>query len=242
MKVMIVGCVGQAGKNLMKRVPSGWGLATDCSQLDITNARKVSEIVWSFCPDIIINVAAYKAVDKAETESDATGPIGVYDRSQLEGRLATVRKCSEHVIIRTAWVLVEHGLSFVQTMIHPSRERELRSIVSEAFGSTTYTGDVAAAIIAMLSKSQLSYGVYHFCGDTAVSWFDFAQTIFKEAQACELYPHQVKVNPIASHEYPTPASRPAYSILSTDKICALNPRSSPWKQPLNTVLHKVLSQ
>ncbi|CAI0796551.1 dTDP-4-dehydrorhamnose reductase [Serratia proteamaculans] len=175
-------------------------------------------------------------------EHTPCSPKSIYGQTKLDGEIAALKANPKTVVIRTAWVFSEYGNNFVKTMLRIGAQRAELGVVSDQYGCPTYAGDIAAVIIAMLSKQQLSYGIYHYCGDTAVSWFDFAQSIFKEAQACELYPHQVKVNPIASDEYPTPASRPAYSILSTDKICALNLRPSPWKQQLKTVLRKILSQ
>ncbi|CAI0797991.1 dTDP-4-dehydrorhamnose reductase [Serratia grimesii] len=175
-------------------------------------------------------------------ENTPCSPKSVYGQTKLDGELAALKVNPKTIVIRTAWVFSEYGNNFVKTMLRVGTQRGELGVVSDQYGCPTYAGDIAEAIIAMLSKSQLSYGVYHFCGDTAVSWFDFAQSIFEEAQASGLYPHHVKVNPIASHEYPTPASRPAYSILSNDKIRALNLRPSPWKQQLKTVLQKILSQ
>ncbi|CAI0781384.1 dTDP-4-dehydrorhamnose reductase [Serratia proteamaculans] len=175
-------------------------------------------------------------------ENTPCSPKSIYGQTKLDGEIAALKANPKTVVIRTAWVFSEYGNNFVKTMLRVGVQRTELGVVSDQYGCPTYAGDIAAVVIAMLSKPQLSYGIYHYCGDTAVSWFDFAQSIFKEAQACELYPHQVKVNPIASHEYPTPASRPAYSILSTDKISALNLRPSPWKQQLKIVLHKILSQ
>lgn len=175
-------------------------------------------------------------------ENTPCSPKSIYGQTKLDGEIAALKANPKTVVIRTAWVFSEYGNNFVKTMLRIGAQRTELGVVSDQYGCPTYAGDIAAVVIAMLSKPQMSYGIYHYCGDTAVSWFDFAQSIFTEAQACELYPHQVKVNPIASHEYPTPASRPAYSILSTDKICALNLRPSPWKQQLKIVLHKILSQ
>ncbi|CAI0761862.1 dTDP-4-dehydrorhamnose reductase [Serratia quinivorans] len=175
-------------------------------------------------------------------ENTPCSPKSIYGQTKLDGEIAALKANPKTVVIRTAWVFSEYGNNFVKTMLRIGGQRTELGVVSDQYGCPTYAGDIAAVVIAMLSKPQLSYGIYHYCGDTAVSWFDFAQSIFKEAQACKLYPHQVKVNPIASHEYPTPASRPAYSILSTDKICALNLRPSPWKQQLKIVIHKILSQ
>jgi dTDP-4-dehydrorhamnose reductase len=175
-------------------------------------------------------------------ENTPCSPKSVYGQTKLDGEHAALKANPKTVVIRTAWVFSEYGNNFVKTMLRVGAQRGELGVVSDQYGCPTYAGDIAAAVVAMLSKPQVPCGIYHYCGDSAVSWFDFAQIIFEEAQACTLYPHQVKVNPIASHEYPTPASRPAYSILSTDKICALNLRPSPWKQQLKTVLRKILSQ
>ncbi|MCP1104979.1 dTDP-4-dehydrorhamnose reductase [Serratia nevei] len=174
-------------------------------------------------------------------ETAPCSPASVYGQTKFDGECAALKIHSKTVVIRTAWVFSEYGNNFVKTMLRVGAQRSELGVVSDQYGCPTYAGDIADVIISMLSNPHLPYGVYHYCGDSAVSWFGFAQAIFEEAQASSLYAHQVKVNPIATHEYPTPASRPAYSILSTEKICALGLSPSPWRQQLKPVLSKILS-
>jgi dTDP-4-dehydrorhamnose reductase len=175
-------------------------------------------------------------------EETPCSPQSVYGQTKLEGERAALLANPKTVVIRTAWVFSEYGNNFVKTMLRVGAQRGELGVVSDQFGCPTYAGDIAATAIAMLSHPQLPYGIYHYCGDNAVSWFDFACAIFREAENSAHYPHQVNVKPIATHEYPTPASRPAYSILSTSKICALDLKPSPWEQQLRIVLQKILSQ
>lgn len=174
-------------------------------------------------------------------ETAPCSPASVYGQTKLDGECAALKANPKTVVIRTAWVFSEYGNNFVKTMLRVGAQRGELGIVSDQYGCPTYAGDIAAVIISMLSNPHPPYGIYHYCGDSAVSWFGFAQAIFEEAQASSLYAHQVKVNPIATHEYPMPTSRPAYSILSTKKICALELSPSRWRQQLKPVLRKILS-
>lgn len=179
----------------------------------------------------------------SEPYSEATpcSPKNVYGKTKLDGEVAALKANPKTIVIRTAWVFSEYGNNFVKTMLRVGTQRDELGVVDDQFGSPTYAGDIADTIIAML-QSPGAYGVYHFCGDSAVSWCDFAREIFKIANETTLYPYRVTIKPITTQEYPTPAFRPAYSILSTDKICAMNLKPSPWRRQLRIVVSKLLSQ
>ncbi|CUW09720.1 dTDP-4-dehydrorhamnose reductase [Serratia grimesii] len=287
MKVMIVGSAGQVGQELVKRAPSGWEiLATDRSQLDITDAQQVNRLVSSFCPHVIINAAAYTAVDKAELEpalafainrdgpkylaraakvcgakiihistdyvfpgdksglymeSDATGPTGVYGLSKLEGELAIAQECSEHIILRTAWVFGEHGHNFVKTIIRLASERTKLSVVGDQFGSPTYAGDIADSLLTIARKvtcksDSRMWGIYHFSGTEYVCWADFAIAIINSAYENNLITQKPDVHAIATSQYPTPAKRPANSKLDCSKIQEIfTLKSSDWRAALKNI-------
>lgn len=286
-KVMVVGSAGQVGQELVKRAPSEWRiLATDRSQLDITDAQQVNSVVSSFCPDVIINAAAYTAVDKAESEpelafainrdgprylaraanacdaafihistdyvfsgdkeglyceSDMTGPTGVYGQSKLDGERAVAEECPEHIILRTAWVFGEYGANFVKTMVRLAREREQLSIVGDQYGSPTYAGDIADALLSIAEKAlqpteRNIWGTYHFSGDEYVCWAEFASAIIDSAYFCELIARKPSIRAIATSEYPTPAKRPANSKLDCSKIQEVfGINASNWRAALSNI-------
>lgn len=282
MKVMLVGGRGQLGTCFQKVVPKDWTLhVTDSDCLDITNRDKVLSIVSSFKPNVIVNAAAYTAVDKAETdvesailvnkigpenlahaaalnncqlihvstdyvfdgnatvpykESSATNPLGVYGKSKLDGEFAVSAILPQAIIVRTAWVFSEFGNNFLKTMLRLGTERNSLSIVGDQRGCPTYAGDIACAIVELINLNAKG-GIYHFCGDTEVSWFEFAEFILKEALLLNKISKLPVLSSISTSQYPTPAKRPAYSSLDTSKIRSLGIQASDWKLAVKNVLN-----
>ena len=287
MKVLITGKNGQVGSCLVSQLsdtPSIDFLALGRDQLDITNAEQVNEIVNKYQPNIIINAAAYTAVDKAESEVelanainnigpknlakaasnvnavilhistdyvfsgnkdglyaeiDEVKPQGVYGQTKLAGEHSVVEECAAHIILRTAWVFSEYGNNFVKTMLRLAQTRDTLSVVGDQFGGPTYAGDIAKALINIaqqLEQGSTKFGVYNYSGYPHVSWQEFAKEIFAIALSEEVIETPIKVNPISTAEYPTPAKRPANSKLDCTKIVKdffIQP--SDWKAALNPI-------
>ena len=284
MKVLVTGSNGQVGYCLVQqlRQQNADFLALDRDQLDITQRQAVWQTVSDYRPDVIINAAAYTAVDKAEseaeqafainrdgaaylaeaaqqigaamlhistdyvfdgqatqpyTETDATAPQGVYGQSKLAGEQAVLATCSRSIILRTAWVFGEHGHNFVKTMLRLGRERDSLGIVSDQHGAPTYAGDIAAALLHIAHHitqgKPTEYGIYHFSGKPYVSWYQFAEAIFQQAQQQGILANTPQLLAIATPDYPTPAKRPANSCLQLDKIQqAFGISPSDWQQAL----------
>ncbi|WP_269621004.1 dTDP-4-dehydrorhamnose reductase [Zhongshania sp. BJYM1] len=161
-------------------------------------------------------------------ETDQTNPAGVYGQTKLHGELAVQRHCPKHIILRTAWVFSEYGNNFLKTMLRLAKERDTLGVVADQVGCPTYAGDIANALISIAkqlheveqnkSEAQARYGVYHYSGNEAVSWYGFATAIFEEAHKQGVLKSIPTVNAIETEAYPTPAMRPAYSVLSAEKI------------------------
>ena len=172
-------------------------------------------------------------------EADATNPQGVYGDSKLQGELAIQASGCQHLIIRTAWVFSEYGNNFLKTMLRLGSERDELSIVGDQIGCPTYAQDIAKTIVALVAPMQeqgFCSGIFHYCGDKACSWYEFAQAIFAVAAEGGLTVPE-RVNAISSKEYPTPAARPAYSVLdctSLAKTFELAP--SDWQRAIPMVL------
>lgn len=153
-------------------------------------------------------------------EDNPTNPQGVYGDSKLKGELAIKASGCKYLIIRTAWVYSEYGNNFLKTMLRLGADREELSIVGDQIGCPTYAQDIAKSIVCILSLPDLkdsSSGIYHYCGDEPCSWYDFALSIFIEAEVQGLKtPSYVKS--IMTADYSTPAIRPAYSVLDCSKI------------------------
>lgn len=145
-------------------------------------------------------------------ENDEPFPQSIYGRTKLEGEGMLTSLCPGSIIIRTAWLYSEFGNNFVKTMLRLSDSHDTISVVSDQIGTPTYAGDLADAIHAIISNPEWHPGIYHFTDEGVASWYDFAKSIFKESG------RNVKVLPIPSSEYPTPAKRPLYSVLNKNKI------------------------
>lgn len=170
-------------------------------------------------------------------ESDPTGPQSVYGRTKLAGEQAVQAACRRHIILRTAWVFGEHGNNFVKTMLRLGAQRDRLGIVSDQFGSPTYAGDIAAALIVMAKQlyagTSQAYGVYHFAGSPYVSWYQFAEAVFRAAAEQGVLPRVPLLDAITTADYPTPAHRPANSRLNLDKIqTAFGIGPSDWQRAL----------
>ena len=151
-----------------------------------------------------------------------------------------IRKAgNRHIIIRTAWVYGNGGKgNFVKTMLRLGKEREEIRVVADQVGSPTWTGDLAAAISQIIPRIQPeTFGTYQYTNSGVCSWYDFAIAIFEEAEKLGLPLKVQRVVPITTSEYPTPAKRPAFSVLSSVKISALLGTHPPhWRQGLRQML------
>jgi dTDP-4-dehydrorhamnose reductase len=285
MKLLVLGAGGQVGHELCRLAwPAGYQLAAfGRDSVDITEHDAVVAAVARERPDIVINAAAYTAVDRAESEPDAawagncTGPanlaaachgaaiplihlstdyvfdgsktapyreddpvkpLGIYGSSKEAGDRAVRDALARHVILRTAWVYSAHGHNFVKTMLRLAGERPLLRVVADQIGSPTSAADIAAAIGAVVQRldaGNSSWGTYHFAGGGAVSWHGFAEAIFELAEPWRGPPPRIEA--ITTADYPTPARRPANSVLDCSRIgevFGIVPR--PWRQALAEVI------
>ncbi|PMO99168.1 dTDP-4-dehydrorhamnose reductase [Vibrio breoganii] len=178
--------------------------------------------------------------DGIYSEDDATGPLGVYGKSKLAGELAVAEKTDKFIILRTAWVFGEHGHNFVKTMLRLGKDRDALNIVGDQYGGPTYAGDIAGALISMMNQLSIDrdsslYGIYHFSGAPHVSWCEFAESIFQEAEKSGLL-DAPKLTSITTEMYPTPAARPANSKMDCTKIeSAFNIKPSDWHLALKNI-------
>jgi len=283
MKILITGAGGQVGWELQQAVPADVEItALHRSGLDITDLSAVMSVILKLQPDLIINAAAYTAVDKAEKEADkaygvnADGavniaraaencsarlihlstdfvfdgngsepylpedepkPSGVYGASKLEGeRLVMAETMGRAVILRTAWLYSVHGINFVKTMLRLIAERDELKIVDDQIGTPTWAKDLAMAIWLIANKTEMQ-GIYHWTDDGVASWYDFALAIQEEAHELGILQRMIPVKPIKTAAYPTPAKRPAYSVLDKASTCAvLGYTPSPWRESLKKML------
>lgn len=253
-------------------------------ELSLTSPESIDAALNTWQPDVIVNAAAYTAVDRAESESelaqtinglapgwlaaaadklgaslihistdyvfdgqkglpyveeDRTNPLGSYGRSKCLGEEAVRSHCERHIILRTAWVYGTQGKgNFVKTILRLGSEREEVRVVYDQVGSPTWAHDIAAAIAGLVPRlGPEVYGTYHYTNSGVASWYDFAVAIFEEAAALDIPLRVQQVTPITTDQYPLPAPRPAYSVLSCEKIAGVLEAKPPhWRQSLRKML------
>jgi len=283
-RILMTGINGQLGQELQQTLAEYDVIGVARETLDLTQPDKISQMIDEVKPDLVINAAAYTAVDKAESEpeiakatnaiapgilakesqkmgvplihistdyvfdgsqsrpyldTDPTNPLGVYGQSKLAGEQAIRESCNLHIILRTAWVYGVGGKgNFVKTMLKLGAEREEIRVVADQVGSPTWTGDLASAIAQLLPQlSPEIAGTYHYTNSGVASWYDFAVAIFEEAKQLGFPLKVQRIIPITTADYPTPARRPAYSVLYCGKIAAVLGTHPPhWRQALRQML------
>ena len=168
------------------------------------------------------------------TEQDLPNPTGVYGKTKLEGEKAVQETWNKHLIIRTSWVYSQFGNNFMKTMLRLASERDKLSVVNDQIGTPTNAVDLAKVLIKMIQYCQTTpievFGIYNFSNEGQCSWYDFAKKIF------EINTIKIDLQPIASDSYPTPAQRPAFSVLDKSKIKkAFGIAIKDWEESLKSV-------
>ncbi|HIP81054.1 MAG TPA: dTDP-4-dehydrorhamnose reductase [Leucothrix mucor] len=285
-KVLITGADGQLGFELQRTVPNGYEcIVTDKDNLDITDADAVNAFISNQKPDVIINSAAYTAVDKAEEEVDlatainATGaenlaqackdnniqfmqistdfvfdgkghtpylvdspakPEGMYGITKQKGdELVQQILGDDAFIIRTSWLYSAHGNNFVKTMLRFMAEREELSIIADQIGTPTWANSLAQAVWVAVENNVT--GMHHWSDAGVASWYDFAYAIMEEGVALGLLDKTITLNAITTADYPTPASRPCYSVMDkTTTWKALDKKSEHWRVALRQMMSELV--
>jgi len=283
-KILITGAGGQLAQDLIASAPKSAAItAVSRAQLDIGDRASVDEITDRLAPAVILNAAAYTAVDRAESEAeqayrvnrdgpahlaaaarrlgarlvhvstdfvfdggagrayrpeDPTDPIGVYGASKRAGEVA-VREIDETaLIVRTSWVYSPHGANFMKTMLRLMASRPEVRVVADQIGAPTSAATLAQALWDLVDLD--ARGLFHFADAGVASWYDFAVAIAEDALTAGLLPAPVRVTPITTADYPTPARRPAFSLLDRTATWALlgGPRAH-WRVALREVLARL---
>ncbi len=285
MKVLVAGGNGQLGRELVARSPEGWQVtALGSGEMDIRDREAVSRIIDELQPNLVINVAAYTAVDKAESEpdlayalnghgvahlaeaaktaaakfihistdfvfdgrnytpyrlADRPNPVSVYGASKLEGERLALAFCgSDALVLRTSWLYGAQGQNFVTTMLKLMAARDALRVVADQIGTPTWTGGLSDAIY-RYAGLEVS-GIQHWSDAGVASWYDFAVAIQEEALALGMLEREIPLEPICTEEYPTPARRPAYSVLDKSESWRLLGIQAPhWRVNLRKMLKEL---
>ncbi len=166
---------------------------------------------------------------------DKTAPINVYGASKLEGERC-VQAYAGHKVVRTGWVYGEHGQNFVKTMLRLARQKPELGVVADQVGTPTYARHLAEMLWQLLLKAP-EQQIFHFSDAGVASWYDFAEAIFEECVGIGLLGTAPRVKPLTTADYPTPAKRPAYSVLDkTQTWSDLDITPVHWRKALKAML------
>ncbi|OYY65733.1 dTDP-4-dehydrorhamnose reductase [Sphingomonas sp. 28-62-11] len=254
MRVLITGANGQLGGALRRLAPAHTDItAIDVQDCDLTDLPLLRARLAAEAPDVILNAAAYTAVDRAESEEhlarainaeavaamveamtgsggrmvhvstdfvfdgtsaraylpdDVRNPLSAYGRTKAEGE---DHLRPEDLLVRTAWVYEAGGANFVRTMIRLMSERDELGIVADQIGAPTWASSLGRTIWDLVAMG--ASGTFHHSDAGVASWYDFAVAIAEEAHALGLLARIPRIRPITASDYPTPAQRPAFSLL-----------------------------
>ena len=282
-RILVTGANGQLGQSIIEQSKNYKEI--ECffvtrNELDITNEELINHYFEDKSFDIVVNCAAYTAVDKAEDdqenaylvnvkateflakitkqkgipfihistdyvfdgteaiprlETDQTNPIGVYGQTKLDGENLALENNPKTIILRTAWVYSRFGNNFVKTMLRLFNDKDSISVVADQIGSPTNAIDLADAILTIISKNDLTYGIFNYSNEGECSWFGFAQKIKEFSNST------IEINPVSTSAYPTKAKRPAYSLLDKSKIKEVYQLNIPtWEDSLKEELKHLI--
>jgi dTDP-4-dehydrorhamnose reductase len=295
MRILLLGANGQVGTELRRSLaPLGDIIAAtrsgqldglSCEQADCDEPSRLAMLVERAGPDVVVNAAAYTAVDRAEQEHDAAwrvnaeapgvlaqscarlgiwlvhystdyvfdgrgtrpyreedppAPRSVYGASKLAGEDAVRSSGAKHMIFRTAWVYAAHSHNFLRTMLRLGSERDVLRVVADQVGTPTPAALIADVTARALQRPTPKSGLWHLTAAGQTSWHGFAEAIFAGAVERGLLPRAPQVEPITTADYPTPAARPAYSVLDTSRLCETFGISLPaWQDGMGGVLDEL---
>ena len=205
-------CINCAAYTAVDKAETEKEIAIKVNVTAVGNLASICKIYdaafFHFSTDYVFNGTAsvlYK-------ETDKTDPVNFYGQTKLDGEQEAIKQNQNAVIIRTSWVYSSHGKNFVKTMLRLICEKESIGVVNDQFGCPTYAADLAEVVMKIISSNHSANGIYHYCNKGIISWFDFASEIKKTISS------KCIVNGITTAAYPTPAKRPQYSALDTQKI------------------------
>ncbi|MFA5955104.1 dTDP-4-dehydrorhamnose reductase [Hyphomicrobium sp.] len=291
-RVLIIGQNGQVSRSLYEVLSASGHHVVKIGRpdVDLCNRASVAQAIRATRPSIVVNAAAYTAVDRAEdepeaafatnatgaqaaaeaaaeagaviihfstdyvfdgtkrkpyVETDAVAPAGVYGKSKLAGERLVAAVNAKHIILRTAWVFSPFGSNFAKTILRLNQERPEINVVDDQHGNPTYAPDLAEVVRQIIGSLGASpsdpeiFGTFHAVNSGETTWHAFASAIIDGA--AQRGGPRAAILPIATTEYPTKALRPAYSVLSTDKLADVyGIRFRPWSEALSDGLDRLI--
>lgn len=268
MSVLLLGSAGQVGREIAELAASQHVPLRACTRehVDLAHPETLRPLFKQEMPSVVINAAAYTAVDKAETdettafavnghacevladlcaahnvplvhfstdyvfdgllgraytEDDVPKPTGIYGHSKLHGERAIASRWERHVILRISWVFGRYGPNFVKTILRLARQRDELKVVNDQWGcpcAARHVAEVALDIAQQLAGGKHFYGTFHYADQPPTTWHGFAEDIVATARELGMPLSAKRVVGIPTRDYPTPARRPAYAVLNSEKL------------------------
>ena len=212
----------------------------NATNINVTGVKNLA-VVCQKNKTILIHISTDFVFDGITTkpykETDITNPKNIYGLTKLKGEHEIINSLEHYFIIRTSWLYSEYGNNFMKTMIKTSKEKAEISVVNDQIGTPTYASDLAKVILEFIVSKNKNFGIYHYSNEGKASWYDFAKAIFEEKKI------KIKLHPIKTEFYPTPAKRPRHSVLDKTKIKHnLNIEIPNWEDSLKTAIQKLNGQ
>lgn len=211
-----------------------------CYALNATGPGNIASTAKKYGAKLIHISTDYVFDGKARIpykEDDKAAPTGVYGITKYQGEKAIQAVFNDYYMIRTAWLYGKNGNNFVFTMLKLMKEQKPIKVVCDQFGTPTYTGDLARAIVTFVKRSEIPFGIYHFTNLGETNWYEFTKEIYRLGLKYRQFEQETSISPCSTSEYPTPAPRPAYSVLDKSKISAVLDWTIPqWQESLETFI------
>ena len=217
--------------------------------INVTGAKNLAEVSKKF-DTVLLHISTDFVFDGNKKtpylEQDLPNPTGVYGQTKLDGEKAIQEVLEKHFIIRTSWVYSQFGNNFMKTMLRLASERDTISVVNDQIGTPTNAVDLAEVLVKIICHTERSrsainrqptidnFGIYNFSNEGQCSWYDFANEIFHQKGI------KIDLKPIPTSAYPTPAKRPAYSVLDKTKIkSTFDIEINEWQTSLATCINQL---
>lgn len=217
-----------------------------CRAINAEGPKNIAQVAQSIGAAVLHISTDYVFAGTADSpypEDAPAAPTGVYGKTKADGEQALRETLDRHVIIRTAWLYGKHGPNFVYTMLRLMKERDSLGVVADQIGSPTWAFDLAKAILSVVTSSSPSWGTYHYTNGGQCSWHDFALEIQRLGLETSLLDKTIPVKALSTADYPTKAKRPAWSVLSKDKIARDYGVTIPgWKESLATFIKGIAKE
>lgn len=235
---VIVNCAAFTQVDLAESEPE---MAYALNQQSVRQLALISQDIKAFFVHVSTDFVFDGLKSSPYTETDRPNPINVYGASKLAGELDVLDTCPQGLILRTSWLYSPFGKNFAKTILRLAKERKDLRVVDDQIGTPTSAEDLAQVILELIN--QKASGLVHVSNEGVASWYDFAVAILEESRSQGVFLKAQTVTPVPSEDFPTPAQRPPFSVLSTLKLRTYLKSPMPhWRESLRKTLARIIRE